>query len=295
MLLAPLASLGSSVSAVLMSPRVRGFGLLANALGVIVCLADPHAASAQLETANYSVSVRTDATWITPTGNFSDTDGDTFNPSWPNSVVRNYTALTAVSSAQADLTASFLNNDRLSARGSAAATSNCSQGFESCSGDALSQFEIVFDAPTRLTYTFASGLLNPGEGGVSSIELSRTNGDSIFTRTSVGSFAGQSGVLEPGTYRLRATASALEETSTGFSPRGRFEFEFVLSLAPPPGDCPGDADSSGGVNFADITAVLGNFGTSGAPGTFAGDADGNGTVNFGDITSVLGNFGTSCL
>jgi hypothetical protein len=59
--------------------------------------------------------------------------------------------------------------------------------------------------------------------------------------------------------------------------------------------CLGDADASGSINFDDITAVLGNFGTSGTPGQNGnGDADCNGSVNFDDVTTVLGNFGTNC-
>lgn len=68
----------------------------------------------------------------------------------------------------------------------------------------------------------------------------------------------------------------------------------VVLAVPPP--CPGDATNDGVVNFADITAVLGNFGTvyGAPPATGPGDADGNGTVSFGDVASVLANFGTTC-
>jgi subtilisin family serine protease len=48
----------------------------------------------------------------------------------------------------------------------------------------------------------------------------------------------------------------------------------------------GDANGDNAVNFADITAVLTNFGTT----NLDGDADYNGTVEFADITSVLKNF-----
>jgi hypothetical protein len=62
----------------------------------------------------------------------------------------------------------------------------------------------------------------------------------------------------------------------------------VVCAAPPV--CVGDADGSGTVTFDDVTAVLGNFSTSGP----LGDADGSGTVNFDDVTAVLGNFGLVC-
>lgn len=68
-------------------------------------------------------------------------------------------------------------------------------------------------------------------------------------------------------------------------------------IAPPPEDCPGDADGNNTVNFGDVTSVLANFGnnyTPGPPGTGPGDADHNGLVNFGDVTSVLANFGSDC-
>lgn len=71
-----------------------------------------------------------------------------------------------------------------------------------------------------------------------------------------------------------------------------FQFQsFVIRLAAPP--CTGDADRNRLVNFADITAVLANFGSSGLPYT-QGDADGSATVNFADVTSVLAQFDAQC-
>ncbi len=59
--------------------------------------------------------------------------------------------------------------------------------------------------------------------------------------------------------------------------------------------CPGNADSLGGVNFADVTSVLANFGgVTTACMQDPGDADCNGVVNFGDITAVLANFNAVC-
>ncbi|MBL8746582.1 MAG: hypothetical protein JNK58_09540 [Phycisphaerae bacterium] len=59
--------------------------------------------------------------------------------------------------------------------------------------------------------------------------------------------------------------------------------------------CPGDSDSSGTVNFADITSTLANFNFVGTIGVQnPGDADCSGTVNFADITAVLANFGIAC-
>ncbi|MBL8746516.1 MAG: hypothetical protein JNK58_09195 [Phycisphaerae bacterium] len=81
------------------------------------------------------------------------------------------------------------------------------------------------------------------------------------------------------------------DTGVGPAPivdMGAFEMQ-----AAPPAHCPGDADGSGQVNFADITSVLTNFGGASAPGA-PGDADASGMVDFGDITSVLTNWGADC-
>jgi hypothetical protein len=53
--------------------------------------------------------------------------------------------------------------------------------------------------------------------------------------------------------------------------------------------CRGDANGDRVVNFADLNAVLADFGVSGeAP---AGDVNCDGVVNFGDLNTVLANFG----
>lgn len=72
-------------------------------------------------------------------------------------------------------------------------------------------------------------------------------------------------------------------------------FTFTGGACSAPPCCPGDADSSGTVNFADITSVLANFNNVGTPGQQdPGDADCSGVVNFADITSVLANFNNTC-
>ena len=61
--------------------------------------------------------------------------------------------------------------------------------------------------------------------------------------------------------------------------------------------CVGNADkiAPGSVAFADVTAVLANFGGPANPnGTSVGDADCNGAINFADITAVLANFNMPC-
>jgi len=67
-----------------------------------------------------------------------------------------------------------------------------------------------------------------------------------------------------------------------------------VTLAPPP-FCMGDANGDGQVNFADITAILSNWGVGSAPGSASpGDANNNGVVNFEDITTVLSNWAVTC-
>lgn len=74
---------------------------------------------------------------------------------------------------------------------------------------------------------------------------------------------------------------------------GPSEASANVTVAPPP-FCPGDANGDRIVNFADVTAVLANFGADYSPGTGPGDADGGGAVNFADVTAVLSNWGLGC-
>jgi hypothetical protein len=54
----------------------------------------------------------------------------------------------------------------------------------------------------------------------------------------------------------------------------------------------GDANHDGVVSFADVTAVLANFGAMYTPGSGGtGDANNDGVVNFADVTAILANFG----
>lgn len=56
--------------------------------------------------------------------------------------------------------------------------------------------------------------------------------------------------------------------------------------------CTGDVNRDNTVNFADLNAVLGDFGTA-APNLFT-DLNRDGVVNFADLNIVLGAFGTGC-
>ncbi|TVQ59149.1 MAG: hypothetical protein EA379_11875 [Phycisphaerales bacterium] len=63
-------------------------------------------------------------------------------------------------------------------------------------------------------------------------------------------------------------------------------------LLPITTDCPGDANGDGVVDFADLSAVLSDFGQSGPD--LPGDVNGDGEVNFADLSLVLANFGVDC-
>ncbi len=61
------------------------------------------------------------------------------------------------------------------------------------------------------------------------------------------------------------------------------------------GTCSGDSNGDGVVGFADLNAVLSQFGqTQSGPGFLAGDVNGDGTVGFADLNAVLSGFGQSC-
>ena len=60
--------------------------------------------------------------------------------------------------------------------------------------------------------------------------------------------------------------------------------------------CPGDTNADNLINFADLSAVLSQFGQTTLPGAalLSGDVNGDGAVNFGDLSIVLSVFGTGC-
>ncbi len=62
------------------------------------------------------------------------------------------------------------------------------------------------------------------------------------------------------------------------------------SCTPP---CPADINGSGAIDTADLTVLLGFFGSSVTPGT-NGDVNGDGSVNTTDLTLLLAGFGTAC-
>ncbi len=67
----------------------------------------------------------------------------------------------------------------------------------------------------------------------------------------------------------------------------------AFSFATTPPACVGDINGDGQRNTADLTIMLGSFGSSVPPNTL-GDLDGNGLVNTNDLTTLLGVFGVPC-
>jgi hypothetical protein len=102
-----------------------------------------------------------------------------------------------------------------------------------------------------------------------------------------------SAIVPAGAARVRMVVGMFQQGANG----GGIHFDdaSITIAAAPPAFCLGNADGMGGVNFDDITTILGNFGSSYEPGSAGlGDANNDGSVNFDDITTVLGNFGNPC-
>ena len=58
--------------------------------------------------------------------------------------------------------------------------------------------------------------------------------------------------------------------------------------------CFGDTNGDGVINFADLNAVLGDFGMASSDPILPGDTNGDGVVNFFDLNIVLSGFGNNC-
>ncbi|MBL8746522.1 MAG: choice-of-anchor B family protein [Phycisphaerae bacterium] len=94
--------------------------------------------------------------------------------------------------------------------------------------------------------------------------------------------------------RVRFVASDLGAGSVVEAGVDDLRIDYVDCTAVPPPGCPGDSDGDLDRDFADITAVLANFGVIYATFDGLGDADHDGAVTFADITAVLGQFGLPC-
>lgn len=101
-----------------------------------------------------------------------------------------------------------------------------------------------------------------------------------------------SGVVPAGAVKVRLVIGMYQDALGG----GGVHFDDAsITVSTPPAFCLGDANGDQMVSFADISAVLTNFGNSYVPGSAgAGDADNNGIVAFSDISIVLQRFGMPC-
>ena len=90
------------------------------------------------------------------------------------------------------------------------------------------------------------------------------------------------------TLRVRFNAADLGDAS--LIECGVDDFSIVTPQPCPPGDCDGDVTGDNAVDFDDLNAVLGNWGTMNP----AGDANGDGNVDFEDLNLVLGAWATTC-
>jgi agmatine/peptidylarginine deiminase len=75
-----------------------------------------------------------------------------------------------------------------------------------------------------------------------------------------------------------------DDSDTGFD-----DSDAVFAIL---GECPGDTNGDGIVNFSDLNTVLGAFGQAGAG--LPADVNGDGVVNFNDLNQVLAAFGADC-
>lgn len=64
------------------------------------------------------------------------------------------------------------------------------------------------------------------------------------------------------------------------------------AFAPPP--CPGDANGDRQVNAADLSVLIGAFGSPADPAGSGADFNGDGIVNAADLSVLIGGFGTDC-
>ncbi len=82
-----------------------------------------------------------------------------------------------------------------------------------------------------------------------------------------------------------------DDLVVGYS--GNTSIRIFFAVPPPPPNCPGDANGDLVVDAADLSVLLGQFGTSVSPGTGA-DFNGDGDVNSADLSVLLSAFGTAC-
>ncbi len=106
-------------------------------------------------------------------------------------------------------------------------------------------------------------------------------------------FSFDSSSLTAGLHAADLTLTTSDEDLPGAT-ASILNLRLEVTLTTPPPACPGDANASGFVDFADITSVLSNWAALYPSGAGPGDANSSGAVDFADITSVLSNWAASC-
>ncbi len=130
-------------------------------------------------------------------------------------------------------------------------------------------------------------------GGYRPTNLNVTPGSTIVAKWNTGhtlvALSPNPRVVELGFHPVSSdvVASAYWDAATD----GDLLYANALCFVAASAGCPGDTNGDNIVNFADLNAVLADFGNS---GDLAGDVDGDGTVNFADLNLVLSAFGSEC-
>lgn len=180
-------------------------------------------------------------------------------------------------------------------------------GVNTTSGGILNAYNCVFWGNSGPGGTTAANQVNAG-GGTNVVQYSvvqgtfagtgNTSTDPLFVSAATGNFALQpaSPAIDAGSNTLAAAVTmatdlagatryvdiaAVADTGVGPAPvidRGAFEVQRPA--------CAADLNGDGRVDGADLGALLGNFGGSGA-----GDLDGSGLVDGADLGALLGAFG----
>lgn len=101
------------------------------------------------------------------------------------------------------------------------------------------------------------------------------------------------GLIAGGEFEL---TSAIARYEAGALSGGEFELVGGASFVPPPSltpSCPGDTNGDNAVDFADLGALLSNYGSTSAT-LEQGDLDGDADVDFADLGQLLAVYGTIC-
>ena len=138
----------------------------------------------------------------------------------------------------------------------------------------VNNVDLVVESPSGTIYRG-----NTMSGGFSIANSGTTDGINSVEQVIVAS-------PEAGVWTVRVDAPSVNVGEQGFAVAVTGEVgEAVVEV------CLGDTNGDNIVNFADLNAVLAEFGgTNGGPG----DVDGSGTVDFADLNTVLSNFGLDC-